>query len=151
MTKILDMEHVTKSYPGVVALDDVNFGCDAGEVRALLGKNGAGKSTLVKILSGAVRQDSGEIRIDGKTVDFILVREVSPKVVIRSQSAQGFEGQGHQPPGLELSMIIDTILHMNLHAGAQFSSVLMEGGLEPALAQSASLQPVGRKALHLRQ
>jgi ribose transport system ATP-binding protein len=63
------MENLTKRYPGVVALDDVNFGCDVGEVRALLGKNGAGKSTLVKILSGAVRQDVGEIRIDGQAVD----------------------------------------------------------------------------------
>ena len=69
MTRILDMDHVTKRYPGVVALDSVSFGCDAGEVRALLGKNGAGKSTLIKVLSGAVRQDEGEIRIDGSPVE----------------------------------------------------------------------------------
>lgn len=64
MAAILTLEKVTKRYPGVVALDDVDFSLNAGEVRALLGKNGAGKSTLVKILSGAVRQDSGDIRID---------------------------------------------------------------------------------------
>jgi ribose transport system ATP-binding protein len=68
MTAILSLEKITKNYPGVVALDQVDFSMERGEVRALLGKNGAGKSTLVKILSGAVRPDSGEIRIDGTTV-----------------------------------------------------------------------------------
>jgi sugar transport system ATP-binding protein len=68
MASILSLQAITKQYPGVVALDGVDFAVDAGEVRALLGKNGAGKSTLVKILSGAVRQDSGEIRVDGQPV-----------------------------------------------------------------------------------
>jgi ribose transport system ATP-binding protein len=68
MAAILALEKVAKQYPGVVALDEVDFFLEQGEVRALLGKNGAGKSTLVKILSGAVRPDSGEIRIDGKLV-----------------------------------------------------------------------------------
>ena len=68
MTPILTVERITKRYPGLVALDNVDFSLNGGEVRALLGKNGAGKSTLVKVLSGAVRPDSGEIRIDGKPV-----------------------------------------------------------------------------------
>jgi len=70
MNAILTLQNVTKQYPGVLALDNVNLTVDQREVRALLGKNGAGKSTLVKILSGAVRPDSGEIRIDGKLVSF---------------------------------------------------------------------------------
>ena len=68
MPPILSLQAITKRYPGVVALDQVDFAVDAGEVRALLGKNGAGKSTLVKILSGAVHPDSGEIRVDGQPV-----------------------------------------------------------------------------------
>ncbi len=68
MSAILQLERVTKQYPGVVALDHVDFSIEKGEVRALLGKNGAGKSTLVKILSGAVRPDSGEIRVEGRPV-----------------------------------------------------------------------------------
>jgi ribose transport system ATP-binding protein len=68
MSPILSMENITKRYPGVVALDQVDFTLEQGEVRALLGKNGAGKSTLVKILSGAVRQDTGDIRIDEQPV-----------------------------------------------------------------------------------
>lgn len=70
MTPILELEKVTKTYPGVVALQDVNISVDPGEVRVLLGKNGAGKSTAVKILSGAIQPDSGTIRIDGKAVHF---------------------------------------------------------------------------------
>jgi len=68
MPPILALEQLCKQYPGVVALDHVDFTLEKGEVRALLGKNGAGKSTLVKILSGAVLPDSGEIRIEGKPV-----------------------------------------------------------------------------------
>lgn len=52
-----------KRYPGVVALDNVNFTLNKGEVRALLGKNGAGKSTLIRMLTGSERPDSGEIWI----------------------------------------------------------------------------------------
>ncbi|QKN43989.1 ATP-binding cassette domain-containing protein [Escherichia coli] len=52
-----------KRYPGVVALDNVNFTLNKGEVRALLGKNGAGKSTLIRMLTGSERPDSGDIWI----------------------------------------------------------------------------------------
>ncbi len=70
MTPILSLSNITKTYPGVVALEDVSFTVDAGEVRVLLGKNGAGKSTAVKILSGAIQPDSGTIQIDGTPVSF---------------------------------------------------------------------------------
>lgn len=63
---ILKAEKLSKQYPGVQALDAVDFELRAGEVRALLGKNGAGKSTLVKILSGAIQQDSGDIYVEGE-------------------------------------------------------------------------------------
>ena len=63
---IVEMRGISKFYGGVAALDDVDFCVGAGEVVALLGDNGAGKSTLIKILSGAVIADRGEVRIEGK-------------------------------------------------------------------------------------
>lgn len=70
MTPLLSLRHISKSFPGVKALQDVSLDLNAGEVHALLGENGAGKSTLMKILCGIYRQDEGEIIIDGKTCDF---------------------------------------------------------------------------------
>jgi ABC-type sugar transport system ATPase subunit len=66
----LEMLNITKTFPGVRAVDDVSFGCARGEVHALCGENGAGKSTLIKILGGVYRPDSGSIRLDGHEVAF---------------------------------------------------------------------------------
>lgn len=60
---------VTKSYPGVLALDDVSVTIETGEVRAVLGKNGAGKSTLIRALTGAEIPNDGEVSIGGKLLD----------------------------------------------------------------------------------
>ena len=64
----LSMKGICKEYPGVKALDSVDFQLRKGEVHVLLGENGAGKSTLVKILSGAIVADKGEIQINGSEV-----------------------------------------------------------------------------------
>ncbi len=58
---VLEMNHIGKTFPGVVALDDVRFDLSRGEVHILLGENGAGKSTLVKILSGAYQKTAGQV------------------------------------------------------------------------------------------
>jgi ribose transport system ATP-binding protein len=65
---LLQMAAISKRFPGVVALDSVDFDVSAGEIVALVGENGAGKSTLMKILAGIHRADSGEIRITGEPV-----------------------------------------------------------------------------------
>ncbi len=64
----LEMKEITKVFPGVVALDHINFSAEKGEVHAIAGENGAGKSTLIKVLSGAYQAEGGEIWLDGKQV-----------------------------------------------------------------------------------
>ena len=70
MNTLLEARGVTKKFPGVLALDHVDFNLQQGEVHAILGENGAGKSTLVKIITGAYTKDSGKITIDGKIINF---------------------------------------------------------------------------------
>ncbi len=66
---LLQMEGIHKSFPGVLALNDVRFDVRAGEIHALLGENGAGKSTLMKILAGVYTKDGGTIQFQGRTVE----------------------------------------------------------------------------------
>jgi galactofuranose transport system ATP-binding protein len=65
---IINVKGITKSFPGVVALEDVDFSLRKGEVHALIGENGAGKSTLIKVLTGVEHPDKGIIELDGKPV-----------------------------------------------------------------------------------
>jgi len=67
---VLELNGVSKSFPGVQALDDVHFEMRRAEVHALLGENGAGKSTLIKIISGVHQPDSGEMLMNGEAVRF---------------------------------------------------------------------------------
>jgi ABC-type sugar transport system ATPase subunit len=64
----LEVKEVSKSFPGVKALDNVSFQLDKGEIHALVGENGAGKSTLIKILCGVYKEDAGSIFLDGKQI-----------------------------------------------------------------------------------
>src|SRR5437867_228861 len=66
---VLEMRRIRKTFPGVVALDDVDFELRRGEVHILLGENGAGKSTLMKILSGAYQKSAGQIILDGIDIE----------------------------------------------------------------------------------
>ncbi|MBO4799817.1 MAG: sugar ABC transporter ATP-binding protein, partial [Lachnospiraceae bacterium] len=68
MEKVLEMKGICKSFPGVKALQNVDFSLCPGEIHALMGENGAGKSTLIKVLTGVYTKDEGEIILDGKSV-----------------------------------------------------------------------------------
>ena len=68
VNSILQMKNITKKFPGVVALDNVTFSVQEGEIHALVGENGAGKSTLMKILNGVYTADEGEVLINEKKV-----------------------------------------------------------------------------------
>jgi len=67
---LLQLEHVSKYFGNVLALQDVSLYVNAGEVTCILGDNGAGKSTLIKILSGVHKHDEGAVRVDGEEVHF---------------------------------------------------------------------------------
>ncbi len=67
---IVQLAGVSKSFAGVKALTDVDFVCQAGSTHAILGENGAGKSTLIKIISGVLKPDGGELRLNGRPAAF---------------------------------------------------------------------------------
>ena len=66
--KLLQMNNICKSFPGVKALQNVDFSLEKGEIHALMGENGAGKSTLIKVLTGVYEKDEGEIKVEGTPV-----------------------------------------------------------------------------------
>ena len=79
---ILTMRAIDKTYPGVHALDHVDFDVCRGEVHALVGENGAGKSTLMKVLTGITHKDSGTITFEGREVNFQSAREAQAAGVV---------------------------------------------------------------------
>ncbi len=76
---LLEVQSLTKAYPGVVALDNVDLDVRYGEVHCLAGENGAGKSTLIEIVGGTIAPDSGEIRFEGTRVSFESPRSAQDK------------------------------------------------------------------------
>jgi ribose transport system ATP-binding protein len=75
LDNLIEMHGITKTFPGVRALDDVHFDLRAGEVHALLGENGAGKSTLMKIISGIYTRDGGTYRMEGRPVEHLTPKK----------------------------------------------------------------------------
>ena len=67
---LIRIQHMSQRFPGVIALDDVSLGIEAGELHAICGENGAGKSTLMKILSGVYTQPEGRLLLRGQEVQF---------------------------------------------------------------------------------
>lgn len=72
---VLQLQGITKEFPGVKALNKMKFDLRRGSIHALIGENGAGKSTFIKTLSGAIRPTSGTIEIDGKSYDYLEPRQ----------------------------------------------------------------------------
>ncbi|WP_017615081.1 sugar ABC transporter ATP-binding protein [Nocardiopsis salina] len=103
--ELLRIEGVRKAFPGVVALDDVDFDLRRGEVHVLLGENGAGKSTLIKVLSGAHRPDEGRVLVGGR------------EVVIRD--AQDAAGLGIATIYQEFNLVPDVTVAENIFLGRQ--------------------------------
>ena len=84
MENILEVKNITKYYPGVVALDNVSFAIEEGTVHALVGENGAGKSTLIKVITGAITPDEGEVVYKGnhyKALNPMLSSEIGIEAI----------------------------------------------------------------------
>ena len=73
--KILELRGITKIFPGVKALDRVQFDLGPGEIHALMGENGAGKSTFIKVIMGVHQAEEGEMFLNGKPVHFKNTRD----------------------------------------------------------------------------
>jgi ribose transport system ATP-binding protein len=102
---LLEAQGISKHFSGVVALDQAEFRCNAGEIHALLGENGAGKSTLVKILSGVLSPDSGVVKVNGQPVVF-------------HGPAQAVQA-GIVPVFQELSLVPDLTVAQNIFLGRE--------------------------------
>ena len=102
---ILTMKDIDKSFPGVHALDHVNFEVKRGEVHALMGENGAGKSTLMKVLTGIYQKDSGTITYKGQETEFHNTKEAQEAGVVIV----------HQ----ELNMVGDLTVAQNIFIGRE--------------------------------
>ncbi len=103
--EILRVEGITRSFPGVLAVDNVSFSMARGEILALLGENGAGKSTLTQTLGGVLKPDSGRILLEGETVSFS-----SPADAIRAGIGMVFQ---------ELSLVGSLSVAENIFANRQ--------------------------------
>ena len=119
---LLEMKNISKSFPGVKALQGVNFQLKAGEIHALLGENGAGKSTLIKVLCGIHKKDGGTIEYLGKDVSFHDIGE--------SQDA------GISVIHQELNMMNHLTVAQNMFIGREF----MKNGLIDDKAMEAEAQ-----------
>src|SRR5215813_8031572 len=85
----LELHGISKRYPGVLALNRVDFACRPGEIHAVLGENGSGKSTLLGIAGGAVAPDEGRVRIMGHDLahaDPLLARRLGLAIVYQDDS-----------------------------------------------------------------
>ena len=102
---MLMMQNISKSFPGVKALDNVNLNVYENQVMALLGENGAGKSTLMKILSGVYKKDDGTIFLEGKAIDVLSPKDATDKGIAII----------HQ----ELNLIPDLMVYENIFLGRE--------------------------------
>ncbi|PJI42247.1 sugar ABC transporter ATP-binding protein [Ferrovibrio sp.] len=79
---IIEYRGISKHFSGIRALENVDFACSAGSIHGILGENGAGKSTLIKIMSGVLQPDAGEIRLEGRPVAFASPRAAGDAGII---------------------------------------------------------------------
>ncbi len=122
---ILELNNISKSFPGVQALQDVSFELKQGEVHALLGENGSGKSTLVNIIGGVYKKDNGEIYIDNAQTEIENVRDATNKGI----------SVVHQ----ELSFVPDMTVADNIFLGKEFTGKFKNIDKKRSIAEAAKM------------
>lgn len=134
---ILELKNIRKQFPGVIALDNVDFDLRRGEVHALVGHNGAGKSTLLKIIAGSYKPDSGEMVFDGNT--------------IHNWSTKAALNHGINLIYQELNLVQDMTVTENLFLGRELlgQTRLLEKKKMRNEARKA-LQEIGAEAIDVR-
>jgi len=149
---LLDMRAISKYFPGVKALEKVDFSLKTGEVHALIGENGAGKSTLIKVLTGILKKDAGEIWIDGMSVDVrdpFHARKIGVSVIFQELSqiptltvAENiFLGQEHLKSSyfLDRNSMFEKTRTLTKEYGIDLEPQAVIGDLSPAKRQLAEI------------
>jgi len=127
------MKNITKTFPGVVALNGVSFSVKKGEVRGLVGENGAGKSTLIKILTGAYIPDEGEIEIFGEKF-----KELNPIISERKGIAAVYQ---------DLMLANHLSVYENIFLGSEFSKFGLINKKEMIKRTEELMKELGYKGL----
>ena len=125
--KLLEFRHISKSFPGVKALEDINVDLYGGEVHILVGENGAGKSTLMKVLSGAYEATSGEVYFEGKKIE-----KNSPRISEELGISMIYQELNLVP---ELSIASNIYLGHELHKGPFVDTAAQEKRANEILAE----------------
>jgi len=119
---LLRLQGITKTFPGVRALDNVSFDVEAGEIHSLVGENGAGKSTLMKVLGGSYIPDSGSIELEGEALPF--------------GSPLAIQKRGVQIIHQELALVPELTAAENIFLGREKGGVFLDRRMMVREAQS---------------
>jgi branched-chain amino acid transport system ATP-binding protein len=132
---LLSVEHVTKRFGGVVAVDDVSLGIETGQIAGLIGPNGAGKTTLFNLITRLYRPDSGEIAFDRES----LLR-TPPHRIVRRGIARTFQNVELFPT---MTVLENVLVGSHARGERPVRDLLAELGLEPVAGRTAAGLPFG--------
>jgi branched-chain amino acid transport system ATP-binding protein len=132
---LLSVEHVTKRFGGVVAVDDVSVGVEPGEIAGLIGPNGAGKTTLFNLITRLYRPDSGEIAFDGKS----LLR-TPPYRIVRAGIARTFQNVELFPT---MTVLENVLVGSHARGEREARDLIAVLGLEEVAQRTAAGLPFG--------
>jgi branched-chain amino acid transport system ATP-binding protein len=132
---LLSVEHVTRRFGGVMAVDDVSLGIESGQIAGLIGPNGAGKTTLFNLITRLYRPDSGEISFDGES----LLR-TPPYRVVRTGIARTFQNVELFPT---MTVLENVLVGMHVRGERNAGDVLGEVGLAAVAHRPAAGLPFG--------